>query len=85
MYQHSKNIARLINFEVYAVILVPNCKSNLSYVSLIKSREKDITSMSHLVTRIEQKYEYCSEGVRTLKQSFGMYAAPNRKKSSNDI
>ena len=55
MYQHSKNIARLINFEVYAVRLVPNCKSKLSYVSLIKSREKDITSMSHLVTRIEQK------------------------------
>ena len=41
--------------------------------------------MSHLVTRIEQKYECCSEGVRTLKQSFGMQRQTKKIKPSDDI
>ena len=50
------------------------------HVSLIKSREKDITSMSHLVTRIEQNMNAVPSEYEVYKQSFGMYAAPNRKK-----
>ena len=59
--------------------VVPNCKSKLSYVSSIKKREKDTTSMSHLVTRIEKNIfkqnqiinaESCCEEVRSLKTKF---------------